>query len=179
MLAKALIAVFKNWRYMLLSTVVAIIAFALATWLPNFRLLYSILKDPLVPLSVKLTLPFNLLGSIATNFTQLAAAYTVIIALLIGVNVSLSVYQVRRQRQFSGGSAGVSSLGVASGVLGVGCAACNSLVLMSILGISGGAGVIGLLPLKGGEFGILGMMLLGLATYLLAKQTVKPLACET
>ncbi len=179
MVVHALTTVFKNWKYLLLAGVVALVAFALATWLPNFGLLYSILKDPLVPIMDKLTLPLNLLGSIATNFTPLAASYTIVIALLIGVNVSLSTYQVRRQRQFSGGSAGASSLGVASGVLGIGCAACNSLVLMSILGITGGAGVIGLLPLKGGEFGILGVFLLGGATYLSARQITKPLICET
>ena len=179
MVIRALITVFKNWKYVLLAGTIALVAFALATWLPNFRLLYSILKDPLVPVVDKLTLPLNLLESITTNFTLLAATYTIVIALLIGVNLSLSTYQVHRQRQFSAGSAGASSLGVASGVLGIGCPACNSLVLMSILGITGGAGVIGLLPLKGGEFGILGVLLLGVATYLLAKQITKPLICET
>lgn len=177
MISRAFITVFRSWNYVLLSVVVALVMFALATWLPNFRLLYSILKDPLVPIVVKFTLPLHLLGSIATNFTTLAASYTIATALLIGVNVSLLTYQVRWQRQFSGRSAGASSLGVASGALGIGCAACNSLVLMSILGITGGVGVIGLLPLKGGEFGILGVLLLGTATYLLAKQITKPLVC--
>ena len=177
MTAHAFIVVFRSWRYVLLSAVVAFVMFALATWLPNFKLLYSILKDPLVPIADKLTLPVNLLGSIATNFTTLAASYTIASALLIGMNISLFTYQVRQRRQFSGSSAGASSLGIASGALGIGCAACNSLVLMSILGITGGAGVIGLLPLKGGEFGILGVLLLGLATYLLAKLITKPLVC--
>ena len=48
----------------------------------------------------------------------------------------------------------------------------------SLLGTAGGIGVIALLPLRGGEFGILGIVLLGIATYLLAKQISKPMVCE-
>ncbi|MDE1925336.1 MAG: hypothetical protein KGH79_04140 [Patescibacteria group bacterium] len=178
MIAHAFITVFKDWKYVLLSAVVAAIAFALATWLPNLQLLYSILKDPLVPLADKVMLPINLLGSIATNFTTLAASYTIAIALLIGINIALTTYQVSRQRQgFSKGGAATSSLGVLTGIFGIGCAACNSLVLMSALGVVGGAGIIPLLPLKGGEFGIAGVLLLGTATYLLARQVTKPLVC--
>ena len=178
MIARAFITVFKDWKYVLLFIVIAAVAFALATWLPNLQLLYSILKDPLVPLADKVMLPINLLGSIATNFTALAASYTIAIALLIGVNIAFTTYQVRRQRRgFSKGGAATSSLGVLTGIFGIGCAACNSLVLMSILGIVGGAGIIPLLPLKGGEFGIAGVLLLASATYLLARQITKPLVC--
>ena len=180
MVARAFITVFRDWKYVLLSAVIAAVAFALATWLPNFGLLYSILKDPLVPITDKVMLPVNLLGSISTNFTALAASYTLVIALLVGVNVALTVYQIRRQRAgFSGSGAATGSLGILSGIFGIGCAACNSLVLMSALGVVGGAGIIPLLPLKGGEFGIIGVVLLGTATYLLAKRIGKPLVCKT
>ncbi len=180
MIARAFVTVFRDWKYVLLSVVIAFVAFALATWFPNFGLLYSILKDPLVPLTDKVMLPINLLGSISTNFTTLAAFYTIVIALLVGINAALTTYQIRRQRRgFSGSGAAASSLGVLSGIFGIGCAACNSLVLMSALGVVGGAGIIPFLPLKGGEFGIAGVLLLAVATYLLARQITRPLVCET
>ncbi len=179
MIASALATVFKDWRYTLLAGLTAFVIFAFATWLPNLQLLFSILKDPLVPVSDKLMLPVNLVGSITTNFTVLAASYTVAIALLVGINTALATYQIRRQKQnLSRSGTAASSLGVLSGVFGIGCAACNSLVLVSVLGMVGAAGIVPLLPLKGGEFGIIGVLLLATATYMLARQIAKPLVCE-
>jgi hypothetical protein len=178
MIADAFQTVFKDWRYVFLSAFVATLAFALATWLPNLQLLYSILKDPLVPIADKITLPIDLLGSITTNFTVLTASYTIAIALFTGINFALAMYQIIRQRQsFSRTGAFASSFGVLSGFFGIGCAACNSLVLVSVLGLVGGAGIVPLLPLQGGEFGIAGVLLLGAATYFLARQISTPPAC--
>ena len=177
MIAHAFIKVFKDWRYVLLAASIALFVFAFAVWFPNLRLLFSILTNPLVPLPDKLMLPVRLLNAITTNFTVLAASYTIAIALLVGVNSALTVYQVRRARRLSHAGAAVGSLGIVSGIFGLGCAACNSLVLMSVLGLLGGAGIIPLLPLKGGEFGIIGVLLLCVATYFTAKQITKPLVC--
>lgn len=177
MVARALATVLGNWRYAALATLAALLVFALATWLPNFGLLYSVLADPRAPLAAKLLLPLSLLGSIATNFTVLSAFSTVAIAILAGVNAALAAYQIHRQRAFSGGSAGVGALGIISGALGVGCAACGSLILTALLGVSG-AGALAFLPLRGGEFGLLGVALLTAATYLLARRVARPLTCE-
>ena len=179
MIAGAFSTVFKNWRYILLSACVAALAFAMATWLPNLDLLSAIEADPSVPLADKISLPISLLGSIMTNFTVLSACYTIAIAMLTGINVAFATYQIRRQRQgFSRTGAAASTLGVLSGVFGLGCAACNSLLLASVLGIVGGAGLIPLLPLQGGEFGIAGVFLLVGATYFLARQITGPLVCK-
>lgn len=177
MIKNALMKVFSDWRYVLLAATIAALVFAFATWFQNLGLLFSILLNPLVPLGDKVMLPIHLLESITTNFTALAATYTVLIALLVGVNTALSVYQVRRVGQFSPGTAGTGSLGIISGIFGLGCAACNSLVLASILGVVGGAWIVPLLPLKGGEFGVIGVLLLLMATYFTAKQITKPLVC--
>lgn len=177
MIANAFTTVFRDWRYTLLSGVVAVFTFAFATWLPNLKLLFSILTDPLVSVGDKLTLPVNLLGSIATNFSVLSAVYTIAIALLIGINVSLIIYNLKlRQRQFPATGVTAGGLGIVSGIFGIGCAACGSLILMSVFGTAGAA-IIAFLPLRGAEFGIIGVVLLGASTYLLAKQITKPLVC--
>ena len=178
MIKNAFTEVFKNKSYLLLSGVVALLTFAFAVWLPNIRLLFSLVTDPTVPVSVKISFPIRLFESIATNFTTLSASYTIAIALLAGINVALFVYYVKRQRQLAQGSLAVGSVGIVSGILGMGCAACGSLILTSLLGTAGGIGVIAFLPLRGSEFGILGVVLLGIATYLLAKQINKPMVCE-
>lgn len=176
----ALRAVFGNWRYAVLSGVTAALAFALAVWMPNLRLLDSILADPHVPIIDKLKLPVALLGSIGSNFSTLAASYTIMMALLLGVNVSLIAYiqKLKKLRLLSTEGA-VGSLGIVSGVLGIGCAACGSLIFTSVLGTAVGAGFIALLPLKGGEFGIVGVILLAVATYLLVRQMSTAPVCKS
>lgn len=168
--------VFKNRNYFALSIGVSGIVFALATWLPNFRLLWSVWSDASVALADKIILPIRLLESITTNFTALSASYTILIALLAGINVSFAMYLVH-SRVLSGGSLVTGLSGLFTGALGVGCAACGSLVIASLLGTATGISLLALLPLKGGEFGILGVALLGYSTYLLAKQITKPLVC--
>ncbi len=179
MIANAFKAVFKNQSYTLLTGIVALAVFAFAVWLPNIRLLFSLVTDSTVPISVKLTFPLRLLESITTNFSVLSASYTIAIALLTGINVAFIVYYVRRQKeQLSQAGMAVGTLGIMSGIFGMGCAACGSLILASILGTAGGTSILLVLPLKGGEFGIIGVILLGIATYLLAKQITKPMVCD-
>ena len=177
MIANAFVAVFRNWRYTLLAGIIALIVFAFATWLPNVRLLFSILVNPLVPLSDKFMLPLNLIGSIATSFTLRSAFYIIASALLAGINVSLITYYVRRERRISRKGAAAGSLGLLSGILGVGCAACGSLVVMSAFGTAVGASIIAFLPLKGDEFRMAGVVLLSICAYASAKQITKPLVC--
>ena len=177
MVANAFKTVFRDWRYTLLAGVVALIVFAFATWLPNVHLLFSILANPLVPLGDKFMLPLNLIGSIATNFTLRSAFYIVASAILAGINVSLITYYIRRERQISRAGAAAGSLGLLSGILGVGCAACGSLIVMSAFGTAVGASIIAFLPLHGEEFGIAGVVLLGISAYVSAKQIAKPLVC--
>ena len=172
--------VFGDWRYGLLTGVTAALAFAFAVWMPNLRLLVSILADPRVPSIDKLKLPADLLGSINSNFSTLAASYTIIMALLFGVNVSLIAYNLKFKRlRLLSAEGAVGSVGIVSGVLGIGCAACGSLIFSSVLGTAAGAGVIALLPLKGGEFGIVGVVLLAFATYLLIRQVSTPPVCKS
>jgi len=179
MVKNAFKEVFRRPSYVLLFGVVALLIFAFAVWLPNMRLLLSLTLDSTVPMAVKFSFPIRLFESIATNFTMLSASYTIAIALLTGVNVALIVYYVKRQKQrlFQSGVT-VGALGIVSGAWGMGCAACGSLILTSLLGTAGGLGVIAFLPLRGGEFGILGVALLGTAMYLLSKQINKPIVCE-
>jgi len=173
---EALRIVSRNRNYCLLSVAASVVVFALATWLPNMRLLWAVWSDSSVAFVDKIILPMRLLGSISTNFTTISASYTILIALLAGINVSLAIYLVRT-RVLDGGGVLASLSGLGSGALGVGCAACGSLVLTSLIGTATGVGLLALLPLKGAEFGIMGVALLGYSTYLLAKQIRKPLVC--
>lgn len=177
MVKNAFTEVFKNKLYVFLAGAVMFIAFTFAVWLPNIGLLFSLTRDPMVSTTVKLTFPLRLLESISTNFTTLSATYTIVIALLTGINVALMAYYVRRQK-LTPRSGILGVFGIGSGVFGMGCAACGSIILTSILGTVGGMGAIAALPLRGGEFGIVGVVLLLISTYTLSKSITKPAVCK-
>jgi len=165
--------------YGLIDVAVIIVVFFFATWLPNFRLLWGVLGSSGVPFLDKLGLPLNLIGGIATNFTLFSASYTIAIAVLFGMNIAMIIYFLRRKIA-DARQAGISTgfLGIASGVLGIGCAACGSFILMNILTFIGASWVLSYLPLAGAEFGILGVSLLAISIYLTSRQIQNPTVCK-
>jgi hypothetical protein len=179
MLFQALKKVFRKSAYLALAFLSGGAVFLFAVWFPNIRLIAIFMGHTETPFLERLDLPISLIGSIATNFTALSASYTIAIAVLFGVNLAMLVYLLRRRIRDvrrSGITAGF--FGMASGVLGMGCAACGSFLLTGILPLVGASGVLTMLPLDGGEFGILGVMLLAVSLCLTAKQIQNPAVCK-
>ena len=177
MIIKAFKAVFGDWKYVLLASLITLGILVFATWATNLKLLFSLLTAPSVPLTEKIMLPFDDFGSLISGVSPRSSFYTIASALLTGINVSLITYYIRRERRISRAGATAGSLGLVSGILGVGCAACGSLIVMSAFGTAVGASIIAFLPLHGEEFGIAGVLLLGISAYVSAKQIAKPLVC--
>ncbi len=178
MIFQALQKVFRRPTYALLALITSMVVFVFATWLPNFRLLGSVWGSN-ISFSDKLELPLNLIGSIATNFTPLSATYTIAIAILFGINVAMIVYFLKRRiADTKQAGVGTGFLGIASGVLGMGCAACGSFLLTSVLSLFGASWILSYLPLAGGEFGILGVILLAISLYLTARKIQNPAVCK-
>ena len=178
-IALGLKRVFVVPRYVVLALVVCAATFAFAVWLPNLTLLSHILGDPGAPLFFKLRIPLSFLGSIGTNFTLLSASYVILISAFSGINVAITAYYLsRRISAARNASIGLGVGGMVSSVLGIGCAACGSVVFTGLLSIAGVSGALVLLPLRGGEFGILGIRLLGISIAMLAKKVSDPLVCR-
>jgi hypothetical protein len=179
MIFQALQKVFRKPVYVVIALVVSVSVFVLAVWLPNIRLVAGIVSSPDVPFLSKLELPLSLLGSIATNFTVLSASYTIAIAVLFGVNLAMVMYFLKRKiSEVKQTEITTGFLGIASGVLGVGCAACGSFLLTSGLSLVGASGILAFLPFAGAEFGIIGVILLSVSVYLTAKQIQNPAVCK-
>ena len=179
MLLEAFRKVFSRPSYVLLSLVTSVAVFAFAVWLPNTALIVRIMAHPGISLSRKIGLPLSLLGSIATNFTPLSAVYTIAIAVLFGINAAMLAYFLKhRIAEVQQGGVATGFFGIASGVIGMGCAACGSFLLTSILSLFGASGILAFLPLEGGEFGLLGVALLGASLVMTARQIQNPAVCK-
>lgn len=170
--------VFTHPAYIVLAGVLATLAFLLAVWFPNFRLLGEIILDPDAPLAAALGIALSLLGGIGTNFSLLAAGYTIAIAVLFGLAIAMIVYLAKQRRIAAARrSIAIGSGAMASGVLGIGCAACGSLILGVVLPSLGAAGALAALPLQGEEFGILSVALLVVSLLLVSNHIAESTAC--
>lgn len=179
--AQAFRQVFAEVRYTLLAVTTGLAIFIFATWLANLALVWQIAASKMIPLSDKLNVLVALTGSIATNFTLFSALTTVLIAALFGANVAMIAYHLRLRRESgrqAGQAAAATSLGgLASGLFGVGCAACGTFLLSPALALLGVASLIPLLPFGGEEFGLLGVGMLGVSLAITARKIVQPVAC--
>ena len=164
--------------YFLFALVTAAAVFAFTVWLPNLNLISHELGDGGVPLVLRLRLPIDLLGGIATNFTAFSAVVAIIVSILFGMNAALLAYYFSR-RVTTAKSAGMFTGigGAVSGIFGIGCAACGSVLATAGLSLVGASGILTLLPLRGGEFGIAGIGLLWYSIAVTAKHIATPNVC--
>lgn len=171
--------VFSRSSYIAGAAMLALVVFVFAVLLPNLALLNEVVFSSSAPIATKVNLTLSLLGGIQTNFSVLSATYTILIAILVGVNVAMIVYLVRKRRGMIGQKGvALGAGGALSGALGVGCAACGSFLLSTILASMGAASALALLPLKGGEFGIASVALLGVTLGIVSNKISEPLVCE-
>src|SRR3989344_4142922 len=170
------VKVFNNPKYVALSVAVIIAVIAFAAWLPNLHLITRTMASSTMTLWQKTNLLTSLLGSLQTNFTPLSRTVTFISAGLAGMQVSLLIYYLRQTARLQQ-SMGMSALGVATSMLGVGCASCGSVVLTSLIGFGSATAVLGFLPFRGQEFGFLGIGILLVAIHITIKKINDPLVC--
>lgn len=170
--------VFVNPSYASLAGVLAVLVLLLAVWFPNFGLIGEILLGSNAPLAAKLGIVLSLLGGIVTNFSFLSAGYTIAIAVLFGLSIAMTAYLAKQRRIAAAGKGiAIGSGALASGVLGIGCAACGSLVLGVVLPSLGAAGALAALPLNGEEFGMLSVALLFASLLLVSKNVAESIVC--
>jgi hypothetical protein len=147
--------------------------------LPNHSAIVQVFMSDSLGVGEKVSFLLTLYGSITTNLSVLSAFYAVVIAALFGVNMTLLVFYIRRRQEASNNTKmHISSLGgLVSGIFGIGCAACGSVILTAILGLFGASGLLLLLPFHGAEFGVIGIILLSLSIRYLVKHINDPIVC--
>ena len=172
--------VFSSPRYVAIAIVIAVVVFSFSVLLPNLRLVFVVITSSSVSFTEAIGVIASLFLSIGTNFTALSASYTIAIAVFFGINIALLIYYIsitKNTFQVRGSALGVG--GLISGIFGIGCAACGTFILTSVLALVGAAGIVSFLPFGGEEFGVLGVILIGYSTYWTSKKIGEPLVCKS
>ena len=178
MVLLALQRVFRHGRYALAAALVAYAVVSAAVFLSNLSLITQVLAAE-VSVLTKLSFVLSLYGSLGSNFSVFSAVLVMVTAALFGVNIALLTFYIRRRQEAAGAAtAHVASIGgIVSAALGIGCAACGSVVLTALLGLLGAGGLILALPFHGVEFGVLGLILLLVSIIYLARRINDPVVC--
>jgi len=181
MLYGVLATVFSKARYTRLAILTAFVLFTLALWLPNFSFVLSYFLSG-ASVWQKLQFIWSFYGSIETSHTLYSASVSILIALLSGLNVALLAYYTRRVKNATKGFKRVhtgSYIGLIVGFLGVGCAACGSVILTAVLATLGAGGLLLALPFQGAEVGALALLILLWSNYFLVKKISNPIVCRS
>ena len=148
----------------------------LAMILSNVKLLGFIFHERTFSTGFKVTSALQTIWGGRVTFRHEGGYVTLILAFLFGLNAALIERYMQRQVQLHH-AAGASVIGIVVGLLGVGCAACGSAVLSSLLGAGAAVGGVAFLPYHGREFSWIGIVLVIVSMFGLARKIVEPEAC--
>lgn len=154
-------------RYALLSVVLTILALSVFTLSQNLSVVDFALSGTVSTMDAGRIL-LDQFPVIGPRYDPITGGALVLIAAMVGANLSLVTYHVREHGLSAEGGGG-SAVGVVLGLLGAGCAACGSAILIGILSLFGVAGLATLLPFDGLEFSALAVIVLALSTYWIAE----------
>ena len=176
-LIKTLHDIFSRPTYVVLALILSIFVWTGIIWLSGYQVISYALTSDLFDWGTKLKILWTSLGSFNTNFTLSSQISVVFVSLLSGVNLSMLVYHFRSNFLLQKNS-GMGMIGVAIGTFGVGCSACGSVILSSLFGVGTATLFVSWLPLQGLEFSIIGIFLILISIYLLAKKIQSPNSCS-
>ncbi|MBI2050976.1 MAG: hypothetical protein HYT31_04180 [Parcubacteria group bacterium] len=165
--------VFSQWRYAALAASIALGLFLFIAWLPNRALLGFALGSETISFW---KLIWQSPQFFVANETRTSAFIALAVIILSATNTALLAYYLKR-RIHSQRGAGIGLAGTVVGLLGVGCAACGSIILSSIFGLGAAASFLGVLPFGGLEFGVVGILALAFSIRLLSRRIQDPDAC--
>jgi len=157
--------------------VVTILMLLITIVLMNHPLLRFVFTSDLFNFSAKLRIVVSTLGSFQTNLSTVEQLITLMTSFLTGINMALLVFLLR-QRASVQKAAGISILGIAGSFLGIGCASCGSVLLVSLLGLTSASGFLAILPLGGLEFGLASIFILLTNLFFLIRKLQSPLICK-
>ncbi len=148
----------------------------LSVVLINYEFVRFVVTSDLFTLGEQL----QLLKQSFISFTTVLPLYSqigiVVVAFLAGINAMFAVYYIKR-RVTKQRDAGVGVFGILAGLFGIGCGACGSVILSTIFGVGATTQVLGILPLRGFELTLVGIIILFGSTTYIAKKIQDPDVC--
>jgi hypothetical protein len=164
-LKSSFIEVFSNWKYILITFLVASIFTSFNLLIQNYRHLIENLNPK--------TIYFLLIGGL-NSISNESLVNLFIISILAGILISMIIYKINTLNISSKKSTGIGGLGIIIGTLAPACSACG----FGLLALLGYGGVLFALPFAGLELAWLSMIALTMAIIIISNQIAKK-TCRT
>lgn len=143
----------------------------------NGRTAYDTLSFDVLPWFERATLFLSTLTDIRNSFDANSLILAILGALLGGINMSLAYTYMKLRGEIILRSGLYSGAGLILAFIGVGCVACGTAFLSILLSFLGFSTMLHMLPYHGMEIGYIGLIILSMATYYLAKRVATPGVC--
>lgn len=176
LLGRTLREVLLSPLYALIAVVTAFVALTLFVASQNYGIIRDFVVFGNLPPAERFWFMYDLYPLIGPNYSLEHGSMLVAVAALIGVNLSLTGYQIAELDLFAREGA-LGAIGTVLGTAGAGCAACGSAVLGGFLSAAGVTGALTVLPMNGEEFLLLAIVVMIPATYALARRIAGDAAC--
>jgi hypothetical protein len=153
--------------YAAVALVASLVALTLFVVSQNLTLVLDTVVGGSLPTSNRLAILAGLYPFLGGVYGLVAGTVLVVLAVLVGTDLAMVGYHVRRHG-LSLRDGGGGAVGLVLGTLGAGCAACGTAILAGLLSLVGATGALTLLPLEGLELSLLAMVAVVLSMYWLA-----------
>lgn len=165
----------KDSRNVIIISTIVFLLLLLAV--QNGKASMEMLSLDTLSLYKRLSLAFSVFFDITSTFTAGTLILATLGSLLGGINLSLAYTYIKIRGDMILKSGLYSGMGLLLAFLGIGCAACGTAFLSVLLGFFGFSAMLNLLPYQGQEIGYVGLIILCIATYTLAKKVTAPNVC--
>ena len=172
---KTVSLILKRPTYLFLTLLSSTLLYLLLVVISNINLFQNTLFRSDFSVQVKAAV-FN---AAVKNSFDASGVTTFIIAILLGLNIAVITFYFRNKiSAFKAHGSATSFLGALIGIIGLGCAACGSFILTSLLPFFGLGALFTFLPFHGKEFGLIGILLLFVSLYLTLREIQNPKVCS-
>lgn len=137
----------------------------------------SVLGFDAIEILPRIKLSLSTFFDIQNTFTSSTLILAILGSFLGGLNISLAYTYIRIRGELILRSGIYSGVGLFLAFVGIGCAACGTAFLSVVLGFFGFSAMLQMLPYRGEEVGYIGLIILLIATYVLAKKLDTPNVC--
>ncbi|MBI2112469.1 hypothetical protein HYT52_02960 [Candidatus Woesearchaeota archaeon] len=159
-LTGALVIVYHSKKYLSATLIIALAIFFFNVLVVNIKLLFSTFS-----FSLLLSLLYGAAVSMAFSSIFILAILSILAGIVAAMSMFLIQRQIAQQGEFSG-ALGMSSSSALISLIAPSCSSCG-IGLLSVLGLGG---FFALLPFKGLEIGVLGIVLLVISIVQLSKK---------
>jgi hypothetical protein len=174
---QGIVMIFSRKDSRLVAVFSGIVLFVFLLVLQNGKATLQVFSLSFLLMSEMLFLASKTFFDVKTTFTNTALFLGVVGSVLGGVNMGLAYTYMKIRGEVILKSGVYQGFGLVLAFLGIGCAACGTALLSLILGMFGFSTVLSIFPYGGQEVGYIGVLLLLMATYSLAKKVIAPNVC--